>query len=163
MAKNELRKLSRKELLEMLLQQTQEVERLQKELDIAKAAAENREINIDVAGSIAVAALRINGVFEAAQLAAEQYLMNIRRLSERQSTICSAREQESATRSEQLLAEAKARCEAMEAETIEKCNKMLKEAEASSQSYWAEVSKRMEGFYSGGEVFRPYVPKESDV
>lgn len=40
----------------------------------------SREIELNEAGSIAEAALRINGVFEAAQRAAEQYLMNIKRL-----------------------------------------------------------------------------------
>ncbi|MCI9217549.1 hypothetical protein AALA78_11925 [Lachnospiraceae bacterium 42-17] len=40
----------------------------------------SREIELEEAGSIAEAALRINGVFEAAQRAAEQYLMNVKRL-----------------------------------------------------------------------------------
>ncbi len=37
-----------------------------------------REIELEEAGSIAEAALRLNGVFEAAQKAAEQYIYNIR-------------------------------------------------------------------------------------
>ena len=37
-------------------------------------------VELEEAGSIAEAALRINGVFEAAQRAAEQYLMNVKRL-----------------------------------------------------------------------------------
>ena len=40
----------------------------------------SREIELEEAGSISEAALRINGVFEAAQRAAEQYLMNVKRL-----------------------------------------------------------------------------------
>ena len=43
----------------------------------------SRLIELEEAGSIAEAAIRINGVFEAAQEAAEQYLMNIRLLSEK--------------------------------------------------------------------------------
>lgn len=38
----------------------------------------SRRIELDEAGSIAMAALRLNGVFEAAQQAADQYLYNIK-------------------------------------------------------------------------------------
>ena len=43
---------------------------------------ESRRIELEKAGSIAEASLRLNGVFEAAQKAADQYLENLRRLSE---------------------------------------------------------------------------------
>ena len=42
----------------------------------------SRRIELEEAGSIAEASLRLNGVFEAAQKAADQYLENLRRLSE---------------------------------------------------------------------------------
>ena len=45
---------------------------------------ESRALALSEAGSIAEAAIRINGVFEAAQRAAEQYLMNVRKLSEQE-------------------------------------------------------------------------------
>lgn len=77
----ELRKLSRRDLLELLISQGRELEALRAELDQAMAALENRKIHLDQAGSIAEAALRLNGVFEAAQAAADQYLENIRRLN----------------------------------------------------------------------------------
>ena len=41
----------------------------------------SRLIELNEAGSIAEASLRLNGIFEAAQRAAEQYLMNVKRLS----------------------------------------------------------------------------------
>ncbi len=77
-------------------------ERLKKKLDLkdarlnekdAKIAELNQKIDemkrskaieLEEAGSIAEAAIRINGVFEAAQRAAEQYLMNVRTLSEKE-------------------------------------------------------------------------------
>lgn len=40
----------------------------------------NRRIELDEAGSIAAAALKLNGVFEAAQKAADQYLYNLKEL-----------------------------------------------------------------------------------
>lgn len=42
----------------------------------------SRTIELTEAGDIAQAALRLNGIFEAAQRSAEQYLQNVRRLSE---------------------------------------------------------------------------------
>ena len=75
-------------------------ERLKKKLDIKDARLNQKDakiaelkqqieemkqskvIELEEAGSIAEAAIRINGVFEAAQRAAEQYLMNIRKLGE---------------------------------------------------------------------------------
>ena len=82
MTEKELRRLSRTDLLEMLLEQSKEVQRLQQELEETKQKLEDRRLMEQEAGSIAEAALRINKVFEAAQQAADQYLENLRRLSE---------------------------------------------------------------------------------
>lgn len=82
MTNKELKRLSRRELLEMLLDQSKEVERLQRELKEAKRQLSDRQILIDNAGSIAEAALQLNHVFEAAQEAANQYLENIMGLQE---------------------------------------------------------------------------------
>lgn len=121
MADKELRRLKRRDLLQMLLAQCEETERLQSELDQKTAELESlqegyerlkdklnikderlnekdarisdleasieeiqasRLIELSEAGSIAEAALRLNGIFEAAQRCAEQYLMNVKRLSQ---------------------------------------------------------------------------------
>ena len=78
MTDKELRKLRRGELLEMLLEQTKENETLKNRIADLEAQIATREIVIKESGSIAEAALKLNGVFEAAQQAAEQYLENIR-------------------------------------------------------------------------------------
>lgn len=79
MTDKELRRLSRSELLEMLLAQMEENERLKKSLKEAQAALAERRIGIEKSGTLAEAALKLNGVFEAADRAAQQYLENIRR------------------------------------------------------------------------------------
>ena len=81
MTAKELKKLRRSELLEMLLARTEEVERLQAELAEANAKLADRSIAISEVGSIAEASLRLNGVFEAAEEAAKQYLENIERIT----------------------------------------------------------------------------------
>ena len=82
MTEKELRRLSRAELLELLLAQTEENEKLKKRLQAAEAALSDRKIIMEKAGTMAEAALKLNGVFEAADRAARQYLENIiRRVS----------------------------------------------------------------------------------
>lgn len=80
MNENELRKLKRVDLLELLISQGRENEELRHKLAEAEQKLADRQIKTDEAGSIAEAALKLNGVFEAAQAAADQYLENIKRL-----------------------------------------------------------------------------------
>lgn len=77
MTEKELKRLSRSELLEMLIGQMEENEKLKIDLAQAREQANSRQIAIDRAGSIAEAALALNGVFDAAEAAAAQYLENI--------------------------------------------------------------------------------------
>ena len=75
--KDLLKKLSRQDLLEMLIESEKHVEQLEKELEEAKEKLSDRRIMIENSGSIAEAALKPSGIFEAAQAAADQYLENI--------------------------------------------------------------------------------------
>lgn len=80
--------MNRHELLQLLLEMTEENDRLKAKLGEAEEKFRDRSIAVDEAGSIAEAAMRLNGVFDAAQTAAKDYLDNIRALSERQDRIC---------------------------------------------------------------------------
>ena len=81
MTDKELRRLSRAELLEMLLAQTEENERLRARLAEVERTLDDRRIEATRAGSLAEASLRLNGVFQAADQAANRYLENVRRLA----------------------------------------------------------------------------------
>jgi len=83
-ASQDLRKLSRADLLELLLEERQENDRLREEWAQVSDKLFARTIEIETAASIADAALRLNGVFEAAEAAAAQYLENVRRLTQEQ-------------------------------------------------------------------------------
>ena len=122
MTDRDLQKLSRTDLLELLLQQSRELKQLQNELDEAKLQLSNRELVMDRAGSIAEAALQLNGVFEAAENACAQYIENIKTLSGRQEEVCRQ----------------------MEEETRQKCDKMLSDAKTQSELYWTLVNKKVE-------------------
>ena len=84
MTDKELRRLSRSELLELLIAQMEENRKLEKSLEEARTALSDRQIRIEHAGTMAEAALRLNGVFEAADRAACQYLENIRLMAEQE-------------------------------------------------------------------------------
>ena len=148
MTEKELKRLSRSDLLEMLIDQSVELKKAQKSLRSAESELSSRRIAIDEAGSIAEASLRVNGVFEAAQAACEQYMENIRTLSEHQEEVCRRREEESVQKAAARLTETEYRCAELEAETKEKCEKMLAKAKAESEAYWNEISQKLEAFCS---------------
>ena len=126
MTEKELRKLNRAELLELLLELSRENEALQAQLKQTEAALSDRRLQMEEAGSIAEAALRLNGIFEAAQKAADQYLSSASERTARQEEICIR----------------------MEEETKRKCDEMVERARLDSQRYWDEISRRMEDFYN---------------
>jgi len=83
-AQNPLRKMSRLQLLELLALQEKELAVLRAQLEEKNRLLEDRRLAMDEAGSIAEAALKLNGVFEAAQRAAEQYLVSVKVAAERE-------------------------------------------------------------------------------
>lgn len=83
MTSKELKRLSRRELLEMLIEQMKENQRLRNRLEQAEAELENRELVSLRAGSMAEAAMQLNGVFEAADKSARQYLENVYRSAQK--------------------------------------------------------------------------------
>lgn len=78
MTDKELKRLRRGELLELLVEQGRQVEQLKRELEEARQALASREIAIREAGTLAEAALKLNGVFEAADAAVKQYMENLK-------------------------------------------------------------------------------------
>lgn len=147
MTDRELKKLRREDLLELLIAQSRENEELQDKLRRASIQLESRQIAVEKAGSIAEAAFQLNGVFEAAQNAASQYLENIQQLSSRQEEICARLDSESREKADKLLAETEASCQRLEAETKAKCDAMVEQAKRESESYWQSVSEKLEAFY----------------
>lgn len=121
MKDRELRRLSRTDLLELLLAQRRENEQLRCILDQTQAQLADRTIRIDKAGSIAEASLQLSGIFDAAQDSCQYYMDNIRLLSERQNEVC----------------------QQMERETKEKCDRMVMEAEMKAQQCWENCSEKI--------------------
>ncbi len=148
MTNREMKHLSRGDLLEMLLELSREHEKLEQENAELLRRLEERELAIENCGSLAEAALVLNGVFEAAQAACKQYTDNVmarsagaelrcREKEELCEQRCRAMEQETAARCEELISRAQAQADALvqEAETMARSsleaarNKINKERE----------------------------------
>ena len=132
MTDKELQKLKRIDLLEVLLEQSKTIDDLRVQLqakdnEIASLnkKLEERKIEIQEAGSIAEAAIKLNGVFEAAEKAAQQYLENVER---------KCREREEAAENKCAYLEAKAK------EVVDE--------------RWNELSTKLEEFYKTHEGIR---------
>lgn len=136
MTDKELRRLSRADLLELLLEQSREVERLKAELAEATGQLESRRLEVTRAGSIAEAALQLNGVFTAAQQAADQYVENVKRQFE---TVM--RQFEAA---QQKTEEMESRCRELETETRAKCLRMVQQAREQADACLRDARRQAE-------------------
>ena len=83
MNEKELRKISRKELLELLLEQANRIVDLEKELADAKAKLEDKRIMLNEAGNLAEASLKITDLFQKTMETCKIYSDNIEELNSR--------------------------------------------------------------------------------
>ncbi len=139
MTDRELRKLSRRDLLEIMLRQSEEIRELKEKLNKAEAELRDRQIKIDKCGTLAEASLQLNGVFDAAHAASRQYLDNIENFSQRQEKICERMIEESQAEADAILKAAARQQVELEYATAIQCAKMKAEAKAEVQAYWDEV------------------------
>lgn len=148
MTEKDLRKLSRLDLLEMLIEQSTELQNVKAKLAQAEEKLQSREIAISEAGSIAEASLQLNGVFTAVEAACQQYLENVQQICERQEKICAQRERDSLAQAEQMLGDTRRNCEALEKTTRVQCAELVSKAKAEAQQYWDEVSVKLDAYYA---------------
>lgn len=182
MTDKELRHLSRGELLELLLAQTQENETLKQDLEQAQSRLQERQLALEQAGSIAEASLRLNGVFEAAQQAAQQYLDNIQRMDAEQKDLCAKLRadaeryaadttRQADAQAAEILRQAEETRRQTLAEAAQQAQAALQEAEehsrqahAEADSYWKQVIQRALELLKNQDALRDAVQayKEAD-
>lgn len=183
MTQYEMKKLSRKELLQLAAEESAQIRILQEHLEIAENELHKREININEAGSIAEASMKLSNVFEAAQEACRLYTDNIQRLSERQESICAEIEKETKEKAaayeaevisrcerlekdtkeacEKMDMDTKAACEKLEKDTKTSCEKMVETAKAEAKAYWDELSQKLEDFYQAHAGLQAFLDKNA--
>ena len=77
MVNKELKKLSRRELVDIIYQMKKNEQQMQEEISALQAALEDKRIRLSQAGSVAEAAVNITQVLSAAQETADLYLREI--------------------------------------------------------------------------------------
>ena len=78
MEQKELKKIKRRELLELMLEQAKRIQELELEIKDLKSELNSKKIKIKESGSIAEASLKLNNIFEDAQNAVNQYFENFK-------------------------------------------------------------------------------------
>ena len=139
MTDKELKHLSRGELLQILVDQIEENNELKEKLANAQKELESRKITAEKAGSMAEASLALNGVFEAADAAAQQYLENIKNLSDRQGDICR---------------EVQAKAEEKVIKIIREAEEYKRKSYAEADKYWEQIKEKVDNLLNEHEVLR---------
>ncbi len=106
MTEKDLKRMTRSELLEILIEQAEENKKLKLKLQRAEKLLEEKKIILDNAGSIAEASMMLSGIFEAAEEASRLYLESIKHLSERSKTIYENEEELARLKADAIVEEA---------------------------------------------------------
>lgn len=107
MVSKELKKLSRRELVDIIYQMKKNEQQMQEEIASLQDALQEKRIRIAEAGSIAEAATSVANVFASAQTAADLYLHEIACMKQETETACRKMIEEAQHTAAKILAEAK--------------------------------------------------------
>lgn len=126
--KNDSMNLSKNEMIMVMHDQEQEIERLKAKVAELQGTIDNYEIKISESGTLAEASAQINNLFEAAQATVETYIANIKKREEK---------------SEQILADVQKQADEIisEAETV--AQKRLAAADVEIDEKWAVIESRL--------------------
>lgn len=132
------------QLQAVLREKEEAVLQAQAKIDSLTQQISDRVIVKENAGTLADAAIQINGVLAAAQRAADQYLENVERMHAEQERVCAAMEAESREKAEQILREAEVRCAMLEEQTRQKCAELKSSAEKNVWQKWSSLSEQLQ-------------------
>ena len=111
MISNELKKLNRRELVDIIYQMKKNEQLLQDEVASLRSELEEKRIRLAEAGSIADAAVSIADVFSAAQTAADLYLHEISCMKAEAEKECSQMLEEAQKAVDKIFADGRKQCE----------------------------------------------------
>ena len=94
MISKELKKMSRRELMDIIYQMKKNEQQMQEEIASLQEALQDKRLRLSVAGSVAEAAASITNVFSAAQMTADLYLHEISCMKEETERECAAKIEE---------------------------------------------------------------------
>ena len=160
MTDKDLRHLSRAELLGILYEQQKRYEESLAENQALRQQLEDRTLRVASAGSIAEAAIQVNGVFEAAQAAADQYLASVKA-----ATAEMVRKTDEAQRQrEALLENARQEAAGIVQAAQAQADRLLAEAGAQVDARWAEFQKNADALIHAHDELRMLIQnRQTDV
>lgn len=123
----DLRHMKRNDLVEIIYRYQQNEKVLREENETLRNALSDRRIKMSEVGSVAEAALSLNGVFEAAQAAADQYLAEVGSISENAESNARKILEDAQKRADEIKVEAQKESFAMKRKTAEECRVMREE------------------------------------
>ncbi len=126
--RNESMNLSKNEMMMVMHDQEQEIEKLKAQVKELQAKLDGYEIKVSESGSLAEAAAKVSGLFEAAQLTADNYLANMKRRDEE---------------AEAVFADVQKQADQIIAEAEQVANKRLAAADAEIEEKWAVIESRL--------------------
>ena len=105
MINKELKRLSRRELVEIIYQLKKNEQTMQEELDTLKNQLQDKRIRLSMAGSIAEAAMSVTNVFTTAQMTADLYLNEISHMKEEAEKECAKKAEDAEKKVKEILAD----------------------------------------------------------
>ena len=107
MNSKELKKMSRRELMDIIYQMKKNEQQMQDEIASLQEALKDKRLRLSEAGSVAEAAAAITNVFSAAQMTADLYLQEISCMKEETERECAARIEEANRAVEKIMSDGK--------------------------------------------------------
>ena len=126
--RNESMNLSKNEMMMVMHDQEQEIEKLKSQVEELQAKLDGYEIKVSESGSLAEAAAKVSGLFEAAQLTVDTYLENMKKRDEE---------------SEAVFADVQKQADQIIAEAEEVAGKRLAAADSEIEEKWAVIESRL--------------------
>lgn len=140
--RNESMNLSKNEMMMVMHDQEQEIEKLKSQVAELQAKLDGYEIKVSESGNLAEAAAKVSGLFEAAQLTVDTYLENMKKRDEQAEAAFSDVQKQA----EQIIAEAEA-----------VASKRLAAADAEIEEKWAVIESRLLVMYESHKGLKELV------
>lgn len=140
--RNESMNLSKNEMMMVMHDQEQEIEKLKSQVAELQAKLDGYEIKVSESGNLAEAAAKVSGLFEAAQRTVDTYLENMKRRDERAEAAFSDVQKQA----EQIISEAE-----------DVASKRLAAAYAEIEEKWAVIESRLLVMYESHKGLKELV------
>ena len=140
--RNESMNLSKNEMMMVMHDQEQEIEKLKAQVEELQAKLDGYDIKVSESGNLAEAAAKVSGLFEAAQLTVDTYLENMKKRDEQ---------------AEAAFSDVKKQAEQIIAEAEDVASKRLAAADAEIEEKWAVIESRLLVMYESHKGLKELV------